>query len=127
MSRGRVRNSKQQQTGLPEPLAADPLPLLPLPLAVTTVGYGDITPQSPKEKLIAIPLMVTGVVLVGYITSFVSAPPPLTLPPPHHPAPAPACIADPFAASPPPLSCMHRRRCATPGRLLFPKAAACTG
>jgi hypothetical protein len=36
------------------------------------VGYGDVTPQSAKEKLIAIPLMLIGVVLVGFITSFVS-------------------------------------------------------
>ncbi|KAG2496753.1 hypothetical protein HYH03_005162 [Edaphochlamys debaryana] len=37
-----------------------------------TVGYGDITPKTSKEKVIAIFVMCLGVSLVGYVTSSIS-------------------------------------------------------
>ncbi|KAG2440770.1 hypothetical protein HXX76_003626 [Chlamydomonas incerta] len=37
-----------------------------------TVGYGDITPKTDKEKIIAIFVMCMGVSVVGYVTSSIS-------------------------------------------------------
>ncbi|GIL83599.1 hypothetical protein Vretifemale_12379, partial [Volvox reticuliferus] len=37
-----------------------------------TVGYGDITPKTDKEKIIAIFVMCLGVSLVGYVTSSIT-------------------------------------------------------
>ena len=39
---------------------------------VTTVGYGDITPQTTAGRLIAILLMVVGIGFVALITAFVA-------------------------------------------------------
>jgi hypothetical protein len=39
---------------------------------MTTVGYGDIVPKLPGEKIVAIPLMIIGVNLLGYITSSIA-------------------------------------------------------
>lgn len=39
---------------------------------MTTVGYGDVVPKLPGEKIVAIPLMIIGVNLLGYITSSIA-------------------------------------------------------
>ncbi|MEW5309292.1 MAG: hypothetical protein WDW38_001188 [Sanguina aurantia] len=39
----------------------------------TTVGYGDITPKSKREKVVAVLTMLAGVSLVGYVTSSITS------------------------------------------------------
>jgi len=36
---------------------------------VTTVGYGDLSPVTPKGKLVAVALMISGIALVGSVTA----------------------------------------------------------
>ena len=42
-------------------------------VTVTTVGYGDITPQSPGGRMVAILLMLSGVGLTSTIAASVAA------------------------------------------------------